>query len=272
MACTAQAATFSISYDVNSTSINANGIVFMYAPARSDVSFSIDDNQTLLLSTFQPYTYTDIGNFGHQTFNGSMTKRVTIGGVQRSEVIPLSLGLQPGFFNSSQSGTMNWNLDFSGDRKSLDLTIGATSGTGSHSGAFPATVSLSEVLDDPFAVMTGLGQEADIFSGLNLDASASYDIDSTGSIASWEWDLDYDGSNFTIDASGVTVTAGSATLQSLYTAGQQYTIGLRVTDNTGATHVTTHSLTAVPEPSSIAMLSLGGITLVMRRRRGKNLT
>src|SRR5207249_914723 len=66
---------------------------------------------------------------------------------------------------------------------------------------------------------------------LTLSGAGSSDAD--GSVASYEWDFNYNGSSFHTDASGVSVAFpmidGPATR----------TVALRVTDNDGATHIVT---------------------------------
>jgi uncharacterized delta-60 repeat protein len=78
-----------------------------------------------------------------------------------------------------------------------------------------------------------------------LDGSGSFDPD--GSIAGYEWDLDYDGITFTADATGATTSFSAAGL-----SGVTRTVGLRVTDNEGATHIAMVTVTVneivVPPP------------------------
>lgn len=261
-------ATFQIAYSVNGLQLDANGIVFMSAPARSAVGFSIDDGQTLTLSTFQPYTYTNISNYGYQSYNTSSTRRITINGVERSAVSSMSGSLQPGVFNlgASQS-VMTWQMDFGGDRKTLSMRVLATSGSGTHSGNIPASATLTEVADDPVAMILGFGPIVTFGEEWSLDGSASYDVDSTGSIVSWEWDLDYDGVNFAADATGALLQVTSGFMQSSYQDGESYAVALRVTDNSGASHLhTTSFVYAVPEPEMGGLVLLGLAGLLMRRR------
>jgi hypothetical protein len=63
---------------------------------------------------------------------------------------------------------------------------------------------------------------------LALDGSASSDAD--GTVASYEWDFDYDGVSFDVDAAGVAPTFSAAALD----GPSSRTIALRVTDDDGA--------------------------------------
>ena len=107
----------------------------------------------------------------------------------------------------------------------------------------------------PYAVYEG----ADV----TLDGSASSDED--GSIVSYEWDLDYDGVTFDADATGATTLFSAAALSG--PGGR--TVALRVTDDSGATHIHTVSLDVLNVAPSVnaggdqsvnegATVSLGG--------------
>jgi len=94
-----------------------------------------------------------------------------------------------------------------------------------------ATVTVTEVNDPPIADAGGpyTGDE-----GSNITVDASLSADPGGSIASYEWDLDNDGEYD--DATGVSTTFSS-------TDDGNYTVGVRVTDNLGATDVDVASVT-----------------------------
>jgi hypothetical protein len=62
--------------------------------------------------------------------------------------------------------------------------------------------------------------------GVPVDFDAGSSSDDDGTIVLYEWDFDYDGSTFNVDATGVTAT------HTYLTAGT-YTVMLRVTDNDG---------------------------------------
>src|SRR5205823_12659017 len=72
-------------------------------------------------------------------------------------------------------------------------------------------------------------------SGASIQLNGSGSSDADGSIVSYEWDFNYDGSTFDSDAIGATVTFSAAGL----TGPLLRTIALRVTDNNGATSIAT---------------------------------
>lgn len=74
-------------------------------------------------------------------------------------------------------------------------------------------------------------------SSIQLDGSSSTDPD--GTITAYEWDLDYDGSNFDVDATGLKPVFDATALD----GDSIWTVALRVTDDDGATHVDTVVIT-----------------------------
>ncbi len=84
----------------------------------------------------------------------------------------------------------------------------------------PAVFTITAVDTPPVAVIGGpySGNEG---SPIGFDASGSYD---NGTITSYEWDWDYDGSTFDSDATGVTA-------QHTWIDDGSFTIALRVTDD-----------------------------------------
>src|SRR5215211_3058228 len=78
---------------------------------------------------------------------------------------------------------------------------------------------------------------------VSFDGSASDDPDPGGSITTYEWDLDGNGSF-------ETNTAGAATTSRTYSAPAQLTVRLRVTDNNGASGETTRSLRINAPPTA----------------------
>lgn len=79
---------------------------------------------------------------------------------------------------------------------------------------------------------------------VNFDGTGSVDPD--GTISTYEWDIDYDGVNFTVDYTGAT---GSH--EYLAAAAGVKTIALRVTDNNGAQHLFTRPIRVRKAPEAI---------------------
>ncbi len=97
---------------------------------------------------------------------------------------------------------------------------------------------------------------------LQLDGTASSDPDNAcgGSIVSWEWDVNNNGSY--TDATGDSPLVTWSTLNNAgVSAPGNYTIGIRVTDDQGATHTATATLTiidgAVPTLGTWGLIILG---------------
>jgi PKD repeat protein len=76
----------------------------------------------------------------------------------------------------------------------------------------------------PVAQFTAVPHPAACNQGVNFDGSSSYHETPGRSIIAWEWDFDYDGMTFDLDAAGV---------QQTHPFGQfgSYTVALRVTDD-----------------------------------------
>jgi YD repeat-containing protein len=89
---------------------------------------------------------------------------------------------------------------------------------------------------------------------VTFNGSASKDLD--GTIAKYEWDLDGNGSY-------ETSTGTTATVTKAYTATSSLTIGLRITDNEGATATTSKALT-VNSAYGTAVLGTSGISDLWR--------
>jgi streptogramin lyase len=86
-----------------------------------------------------------------------------------------------------------------------------------------------------------------------LSAAGSNDPD--GTISSYEWDLDYDGVTFNVDASGPAPTFSAAGLD----GPASRTVALRVTDNRGATAIGTSTVSITNVPPTIAISGAGNV-------------
>jgi hypothetical protein len=107
-----------------------------------------------------------------------------------------------------------------------------------------AATSLAAPPSDPPVANAGGPYWGNEGSNVSLDASASFDPDST--VVGYEWDLDNDGQYD--DATGVTATFNS-------TADGTFTVGLRVTDEAGLTDTDT---TTVPVANVDPTANAGG--------------
>lgn len=106
---------------------------------------------------------------------------------------------------------------------------------------------LMEVIDAnrrPTASFTATPEEGAPSLVVNFNGSGSVDPD--GTIITYEWDFDYDGVNFTVDATGVTT---SHTYNSTAVGTKQ--AALRVTDNNGAQHLTTKLIRVFAAPVAV---------------------
>ncbi|HYO08784.1 MAG TPA: PKD domain-containing protein [Tepidisphaeraceae bacterium] len=96
----------------------------------------------------------------------------------------------------------------------------------------------------PYEVMEG--------KSIVLDASASKPYE--GSITKYEWDFDYDGTNFNVDATGVKPTFSAA--------GKRYpltlTVAVRVTDGAGASYASIDTATLTLKPTAAPIAEANG--------------
>jgi len=117
---------------------------------------------------------------------------------------------------------------------SYQVTLQVTDDKGATNTATQTVVVAAPANQPPVAQFTVSPANPVVGAPVTFDASSSYDPD--GSIVSYQWDLDGNG---TIDQTGVTVTV------TYYTAAS-YTITLYVTDNGGLTSQTSKTIQVVP--------------------------
>jgi hypothetical protein len=112
--------------------------------------------------------------------------------------------------------------------------------------------------DGPYTIWVG--------DPLILNASGSTDLDDD--IVSYMWDLDDDGVFETDAGDQPFFVIPYASVEALgLTADGIYDIRLKVTDFTGRTDIDSSSLRVVPEPATLALLTLGGLAILRRRRQ-----
>lgn len=88
-----------------------------------------------------------------------------------------------------------------------------------------------------------------VAEGHSVQVSGAGSSDADGSIVCWEWDFDYDGASFDVDAAGMTATFSAADLD----GPTVRTIALRVTDDNGASHVATTTVTVANAAPAVSI-------------------
>jgi len=193
--------------------------------------------------------------------NAAITHAPTIPNVGDTVDLDAS-GSDDGDFGGDSIVSYEWDLD---DDGAFDDATGPTATTTySSGGSKTVKVRVTDEFDQtdvaattftvnefPTASFTHSPTEPNEGESTTFDASGSSDPD--GSIVSYEWDWDYDGSTFTVDES----TTSSTTNHTFSTFGDK-TVALRVTDDNGATDTTsqtfhvngfpTASFTVSPDP------------------------
>ncbi len=77
----------------------------------------------------------------------------------------------------------------------------------------------------------GIDQEVAPGTSVSFDGTGSHHTDPARHIVKYEWDFDYDGSNFNADATGAKATKSTGYQITNGTDTQNYTVALRVTDD-----------------------------------------
>jgi ELWxxDGT repeat protein len=234
---------YDFTYSQNALNVDANGTLVLSFPAVANSPFQIAENSQTILPQFQSYNFINTCAFGNYPYSFSRNGATTVNGIARTGNInqPISFTLCAGSLSIGASQPVSWTLDAGGgDTKTLSLVIGA--GTG---GWMPGTFTLSEVNDPPVAVITDPPATIPLGTTLNLDGSASYDLDGSGHIAAWDWDLDNDG---IYELSGPIIEVPGEQFPATWLVNTGAQIRLRVTDNSGSTHIQLITPTILPEP------------------------
>ncbi|MCA9051153.1 MAG: VCBS repeat-containing protein, partial [Planctomycetaceae bacterium] len=99
--------------------------------------------------------------------------------------------------------------------------------------------SVNVFLQNNTAPISNPGGPYSVQVGTTLTLDGSTSTDPENNIASYEWDFNYDGTTFNVDATGVAPVFDAAAL----TNAETRTIALRVTDGGGLSHIATTTLT-----------------------------
>lgn len=143
---------------------------------------------------------------------------------------------------SGYGGTpTNWQSDY--DKWYVNNQVGTADTNGGYwsgsvrigspqtSTALGLLVLSKGLTESPPVAMAGGDQDVPPGVNVSFNGSASYHTDLTKAIVLYQWDYDFDGATFDVDATGPMVTkAGGFTLPS-GVSDKVYTVALRVTDN-----------------------------------------
>jgi hypothetical protein len=89
-------------------------------------------------------------------------------------------------------------------------------------------------------------------AGANITLNGAGSRDPDGALVSYEWDYDYDGVNFTVDAIGATPAFAASSL-----VGTQRTVALRVTDDGGASSIDVATVNLITPNNTPKVLNPG---------------
>ncbi len=102
---------------------------------------------------------------------------------------------------------------------------------GQSTATFAALVMAPGLVELPPQADAGVDQEVSPSDPVSFDGTGSTHTDPNRRIVSYEWDFNYDGITFDVDATGATPTNGAGYAITNGTDTQDYTVALRVTDD-----------------------------------------
>lgn len=138
------------------------------------------------------------------------------------------------------AGTVNWQSEYDTWYVNNKVDNGTNGyywpgsvriGAGRTTAAFALLVMAKGLAESPPIADAGPAQEVPAGVPVAFDGSGSYHSDPTKSIVSYEWDFDYNGINFDVDAVGPTPTKAAGYTLPVGVPTKVYTVALKVTDN-----------------------------------------
>jgi len=112
--------------------------------------------------------------------------------------------------------------------------------------------------ESPPVAMAGGDQEVPPGVDVSFDGSASYHTDLAKAIVLYQWDYDFDGVTFDVDATGAMVTKVGGYTLPVGVSNKVYTVGLRVTDNNSPALTARDTLTVTVSNGNQAPVAVAG--------------
>ena len=236
-----------------------NGAVFNLYRTNGGGYFNVTHSFTTLnLDNAELRPQSSVGSIGHTVtgnlvFTGANTLNLNENSAYTMRLI---LGTDGGGHTLTGSGTLNITRDATGSTRSVDVFADAS--------GYSGDVSFAGLSGDVFELRlyhaAGLGTgdlAAGSFTSLQLLAASGVNIaDSSVSLQS--------SSALNLGAGASTVgaltIAGNSVAADTYTAAELTALGL------GGTFSGDGTLTVIPEPGSLALITLGGLLIARRRR------
>jgi hypothetical protein len=239
-------------YSVNQTSFGyavgagSNGTVVISDPY-NDTTAGVDAGTVYFFGSSAPPTnqppVADAGAAQTTTENSTVTLDASGSTDPDGDTLSYAWDLNnDGVFDDATGVTVSFTQDLPG---TYPVAVQVTDSAG-HQSTASSSVTFTDVAPtaNAGADQTAVSQQAVNFTGTGANASGD-------AIVSYEWDFNYDGSNFSADATG-------ATASNTFTAPGTYTVALRVTDDDGQTAVDTTQVTVQSAMLQGNVLYVGG--------------
>jgi PKD repeat protein len=198
-----------------------------------------------------------------QTLTFDVTASDTNGTITALQALNPPTGMTFNSFGSPASTktiTATWTPTAQQANQTFVVTFQATDNQGATA---TTSVTISPVAANQ-APTANAGGPYTVNEGGSISLNGAVSGDADGSIVSYEWDLDYDGVNFTVDATGVSPTFNAANLDGPLTRS----VALRVTDDDGAINQASTTVAV----QNVAPTAEGGSDVTINEGATLNLT